>query len=196
MTAAALKLKLNVKAVKLSSKEHLSPEFIKLNPEHTLPTLVDNDFSIWESRAICVYLIEKYGKNDSLYPKDAKTRALINQRLYFDMGTLFKDCYQYCCAPLFGLPPRSPEDLKKFEESVGVLEKFLEKSDYVAGTQKMSVADIVLFASVSTFEIASVDLTPYPRVTKWLALMKETVPGQELNAEGIEVMKGFLASRI
>ena len=42
------------------------------------------------SRAIITYLADQYGKDNSLYPKDVKKRALIDQRLYFDMGTLFQ----------------------------------------------------------------------------------------------------------
>jgi glutathione S-transferase len=52
--------------------------------------LVEEDgFTLWDSHAIMAYLVEKYGKDDSLYPKDLRKRAIINQRLHFENGILF-----------------------------------------------------------------------------------------------------------
>lgn len=61
----------------------------KINPQHTIPVLNDDGFILGDSHAIMCYLSEKYGKNDALYPKDLRKRAVVNQRLYFDTGILF-----------------------------------------------------------------------------------------------------------
>jgi glutathione S-transferase len=74
--------------VNLMTGDQLKEEFIKINPQHTIPTLDDNGFVIWESRAIAQYLAESKGKNYALISNIPKERALIQQRLYFDLGTL------------------------------------------------------------------------------------------------------------
>lgn len=60
-----------------------------------MPTLVDEDLIIYESRAIMTYLVNKYGKGNSLYPEDPKARALVDMRLNFDLGTLYNRFADY-----------------------------------------------------------------------------------------------------
>ena len=60
-----------------------------MNPQHTVPTLDDDGFTIWDSHAISTYLVSKYAKDDSLYPKDLQKRAVVDQRLHFESGIIF-----------------------------------------------------------------------------------------------------------
>lgn len=73
----------------MAKGEHLTEEYMKINPQHTVPTLIDDGKTLWDSHAINTYLIEKYASDDSLYPKDLYQRALVNQRLFFDCSVLF-----------------------------------------------------------------------------------------------------------
>ncbi|KAH8293729.1 hypothetical protein KR054_003485, partial [Drosophila jambulina] len=195
MVAKALGVELNKKLLNTMEGEQLKPEFVKLNPQHTIPTLVDNGFVIWESRAIAVYLVEKYGKDDSLFPKNPKEQALINQRLYFDMGTLHAAFGKYYF-PLFQTgKPGSDEDFKKVETAFDLLETFLTAQDYVAGGQ-LTIADIAILATVSTFEIVDFDIAKYPNAARWYANAKKVTPGWDENWEGLVHMKAFFDTRL
>lgn len=89
MTAKVLGVELNLKTLDLMKGEQMSPEFLKINPQHNVPTINDAGFILTESRAIIQYLANKYAKDESLYPKVPKERALVDQRLYFDSGTYY-----------------------------------------------------------------------------------------------------------
>lgn len=103
---------MQIKTVNLFVKEQLAPEFVKINPQHCVPTIDDDGFYLWESRgelilsrdlnrltnfpslfnfhlAIAQYLVETKVPGNTLYPSDPVERALVNQRLYFDAGTLY-----------------------------------------------------------------------------------------------------------
>ncbi|XP_020817929.1 glutathione S-transferase D6-like [Drosophila serrata] len=196
MTAKALGLELNSINVNTFVGEQLKPEFVKINPQHTIPTLVDNGFVIWESRAIVVYLVEKYGKPDSaLYPKDPQKRALINQRLYFDMGTLYDAFGKYFFPLLRTGKPGTQENLDKLNTAFGLLNTFLEDQDYVAGSE-LSVADIVILATVSTIEMVDFDLKKFPNVERWYKNAQKVTPGWDENLRRMQEAKKFLAANI
>ena len=80
-----LNLKVNYIYVDLSKQEQLSQSFLKINHFHVVPTLVDGDFTLWESRAIVKYLIDKFAPNNQLYPENLQARAKVDQWLYQEM---------------------------------------------------------------------------------------------------------------
>lgn len=79
-----LKVDVDVKVLNLMEKEQMSEEFLKINPQHCVPTIDDNGFYLWESRAILSYLIES--KAPHLVPTSPKEKAIVNQRLHFELG--------------------------------------------------------------------------------------------------------------
>lgn len=90
MTAYMAGVDVNLKVVNMLAGDHLKPEFLKINPLHQVPVLVDGDFILNESRAISAYLVNQYGqKVRHLYPDDPQTRAAVDELLYFDQSVLF-----------------------------------------------------------------------------------------------------------
>lgn len=48
LTAKAVGVELNLKEINLMAGEQMKPEFVAINPQHCVPTLVDDDFVLWE----------------------------------------------------------------------------------------------------------------------------------------------------
>ncbi|KAH8310311.1 hypothetical protein KR044_000673 [Drosophila immigrans] len=182
MAAAAVGVKPNRIVINTYEKEQMTPEYLKINPQHTVPTLVDNGFSVWESRAIIVYLAEKYAKEDTLLPKDPQKRALVNQRLFFDLGTLTQAFAEYYY-PLFrNEGPADPEKFKKIEAAFEFLNTFLEGEKYVAG-DRFTVADIAILTTVTTYLACHFKIDSYPNVQKWYNTVQKEAAGFEENVE-------------
>lgn len=188
MTAKAVDVQLNLRTLDLMSGEQMKPEFLKINPQHTIPTLVDNGFALWESRAILGYLVDRYGKDDALYPKDAKKRAVVNQRLYFDMGILYQRFSDYYYPQIWQNAAADPEKFKKMEEGLGFLNEFLAGQTYVAG-DNMTIADLSMLATISTYELAGYDFKDLQNIGKWYSRISKEAPGTELNKQGLEEAK-------
>lgn len=64
------------------AKEHLKPEYLKLNPNGVVPTLVDDGSVITDSSVICEYLDEKYPQV-RLSPEDLVERARMRAWMRF-----------------------------------------------------------------------------------------------------------------
>ena len=91
LTIRNLNLNVDIINVDLFAGEHLKDEFLKLNPLHQVPVLIDDDLVMSESRAIMCYLVNSKKPGDTLYPKDPKLRAKIDQRLYYDTTVVFEN---------------------------------------------------------------------------------------------------------
>jgi len=200
LTCEVLGLEHEKIAVDLMGGGTRTPEFLKVNPQHTVPALVDGDLILNESRPIATYLCAKYGKDDKLYPKDPATRAKVDCALYFDMGTFYKAAmndiaYAIAFAPNYG-PPPGPEKYERFREVMGWLNDMLKPTGYVAGTDHMTIADISLLASFSTMAATEhFDLSAYPNATAWFEKVKGEVPNYEkLCGEGAAMFGGFFKS--
>src|SRR5262245_18310162 len=83
LTAAVLELQLEEKRVDFAKGEHKNPDYLALNPNGAVPTLVDGDFVLTESRAIMQYLASKRPES-GLLPRDERARAEVTRWQFWD----------------------------------------------------------------------------------------------------------------
>jgi len=174
--------------------EHRKPWFVKMNPQHTVPTIKNNITGkiLSESRAILKYLVLKFGDHKSyLYPTDPEESAKVDEILYFDIGSLYKCLKDYFHPQLMsGL---DPDEMKgnAFKQQLTYLDIFLEHSRYVAG-DNLTIADFSVLASVTHLEGMDYKITSYKNLHKWVERLKEELPYyQECNQVGIEAFRAW-----
>ncbi|XP_075981690.1 glutathione S-transferase 1-like [Anticarsia gemmatalis] len=174
---------IEIEIINLFKKEQFSESFLKINPQHCLPTLDDDGFVIWESRAIACYLADKYGKDDQLYPRDLKRRAVVNQRLFFDSSSLYVKIRAICFPILFLGETEIKKALKDdLNTTIGFLETFLTGSEWVAGDQP-TIADTCIYASLTSILEVGWDISSFPNIQRWLKQCAK-LPGASENDEG------------
>ncbi|CAO1403684.1 unnamed protein product [Diamesa tonsa] len=187
-----LELDVEVKTVNLFAKEQLKPEFLKINPQHCVPTIDDNGFCLWESRAIAQYLVESKAPGSSLFPTDPAQRALVNQRLYFDAGTMYPRIRAICYPVIYlGETKISEEKRNQVYEAFGFLEQFLDGHKWFCG-DNMTIADLSLLASVSSIIHVGASITKYPNIERWYNQCRTDVKGFDENEQGAK----FFAERV
>jgi len=177
MTLKHLNVPYDVKITNLMNGEHMTPEFLKINPQHCIPTIVDTDgFAIWESRAICAYLVNKYAPGSSLYPSDVKKRAEVDKLLYFDIGALYKSLGEVLYPVLLhGAATIDEEKDKVFRGKLDLLEGFLAKNKYVAGDE-LTIADLSIYSSLVTIELIDYDFSSYAKIGAWRKRLEAELP--------------------
>nr|XP_032515655.1 glutathione S-transferase 1-like isoform X2 [Danaus plexippus plexippus] len=194
MTARALGLDLDLVLTNIMEGQHMTPEFLKMNPQHTIPTMDDSGFILWESRAIMTYLANAYGRDDSLYPKNPRSRALVDQRLNFDLGTLFNRFFNLYGRMLFQGEKYDDEAAKKLKEAIGWMNTMLDGRAFVAG-DNMTLADISIIVTFSNLEAFGYDFSDHENVDKWFQRTKKILEPygyEEIDKKGASMLASVL----
>ncbi|KAL1941750.1 hypothetical protein VTO73DRAFT_6750 [Trametes versicolor] len=142
-----LGLEYDVVNINIQVGEQKNPEYLKLNPNGRVPALVDHsngDFTIWESDAILLYLVENYDKEHKLSVADVNEKFKLIQWLFFQasgQGPYFGQAVWFMKYHQEKLPSAIERYQKEILRVLGVLESVLSKQEWLVGG-KLTVADI------------------------------------------------------
>ena len=173
ITLEELGLPYTLHALDLSAGEQKQPWFLALNPNGRIPAIVDRgagkdgeDFAVFESGAIMLYLAEREGK---LIPADDKGRSRVIQWLMFQMGGLGPMMGQ---ANVFAryfpekIQPAIDRYLRESRRLLEVLDRRLADNEYLAGDY--SIADIANFAWARIHRWPGVDVSGLDHLARWM----------------------------
>ena len=124
-----------------------TPDYIAMNPNRLVPTIVEDGFVLWESNSIVRYLAMKHGTG-TLCPADLKIRASAERWMDWQLTTMGP-----AFGPMFhGLVRTAPEkrdhgaiekSRANAESKFEILDSYLARSQFLAGEQ-FSFGDIPL----------------------------------------------------
>ncbi|KAH8081332.1 glutathione S-transferase C-terminal-like protein [Cristinia sonorae] len=126
--------------------EQKSPEYLKVNPNGRVPALIDhknNDYTLWESGAILLYLTDKYDA-EGKYGVKEEDRHKLYQWLFFQasgQGPYFGQGYWFNHVHHEKLPSAQKRYQDEVRRVLGVLEGVLTRDEWLVG-EKISVADL------------------------------------------------------
>lgn len=163
-----------VHPIDLRAEEQKEPWFLEINPNGRIPAIVDrdaDDFAVFESGAILIYLAEKTGQ---LMPTDEKGRSVVLQWLMFQMAGV---------GPMMGqanvflryAPEKIEYAIGRYQREsrrlLGVLDHRLTEHEFLAGDY--SIADIANWCWARTHEWSGVSIEGYDSLQRWLDQIAE-----------------------
>lgn len=153
----------------LGQKEMRGPEYLAINPNGRVPTLIDGDTSVTESTAIAQYLSAKHAPELSRGP-DAPDFAPFLQWLHYAEGMIMGPMGNYVVETIL-LPPdrRNPElamrALKLVSRSLAAVEAHMEGREYLA--DGFTIADTITGHAVIMSRRMGVDFASFSNLTAY-----------------------------
>ena len=151
-----------------------SPEFIRLNPNSTIPVLKDGDFILYESNSIIKYISDKF---DILKSDTQEKIALNNQWIDWSSSVFGLNCSHYTLHNiLLPIDQRNTtsalEAKKKIYSCFELLNKQLEKTNYLLDNE-LSLADIPVGCWIHRCVVLGLEITEFKSLEKLYVNLKE-----------------------
>ncbi|KAF7362993.1 Glutathione S-transferase [Mycena venus] len=182
--------------VDMAGKEHKTPAFLAMHPFGQIPVIDDDGFIVYESRAICRYLAEKYAdKGTPLLPKGLKERTLVEQAASVEFANFYPSVIKVAREAVF--KPRHggtkdqavlDEGLVELGAKLDVYEVILGKQKFLAGNE-FTLADVFHYAYAPLLAEGGVDIMTSkerPNVARWWNELVSRPTWMKLKAEGIK----------
>lgn len=178
-----LNIPYTIKTLDFQKGENKSSEYLALNPNGKIPTMVDGEFVLWESLAINYYLMEKYN-GVWLVGKTAEEHAQVNQWNFWSLIHLYEAFHPLVMQKFRNTPDSDATKAATSEllpRYLKVLDNRLHGREYLA-LDTFSLADITAMSVLKNAAFVSYDISSYPHIVSWMKHISERPVYQKLTA--------------
>ncbi|KAJ7122405.1 glutathione S-transferase [Mycena epipterygia] len=183
--------------VDMANKDHKTPEFIAMNPWGQVPVIDDDGVIVYESRAICRYIAEKYAHQGTpLIPTTMEAKAVFEQGACTEMATFHPAVMKLVMEALGKARQGLPVDQAVLADCVADLSAKLDVYEVILGKQKfmggneLSLVDLFHLFYAPLLAGGGVDVMtskgPDSNVTKWWNALISRPSWIKLKEEGIK----------
>ena len=156
--------------INILKDEQFQPDFLEVSPNNRIPAIVDkdnNNFSLFESGAILMYLAEKSGKliNKSNMNEYYRTIEWLMWQMG-GVGPMFGQVHHFVKYNKGKSEYAEERYSKEARRLYGVMDKRLNKNQYISG-KEYSIADISIWPWTARFDWQEIDLNDFPNVARW-----------------------------
>ncbi|MGI9351199.1 MAG: glutathione S-transferase family protein [Rhizobiaceae bacterium] len=145
-------------------------EYLALNPNGRIPTIVDEDFVLWESNSIIRYLANKHDSG-TRYPRDPEERARGERWMDWQLSVLRETTHEM----FWGLVRTKPEDRdyeaiaasrQQSADAFAILDRYLGETDYAAGS-RFTICDIPIGIFAHRWFGLDIEREEFPNLLRW-----------------------------
>jgi glutathione S-transferase len=154
----------------ISKGDTKKPEFMKLNPNGRVPTLVHDGLAIWESAAITIYLGETFGEKAKLWPAAGPRRGEAMKWVVWTNVSLGEPVYRWARNTMW-----APEDQRNAKAAAAamadisshlrILDGALDTKPFLIG--EYTLADTHVSSFVDWLRHMKIDMSDLAHVNAW-----------------------------
>lgn len=151
----------------MANGAHKAPDFLRISPFGLVPAIDDGGYTLADSNAILVYLVQRYAKDTHWMPQSPRDAAEVQRWLTVAADNIYAGPCAARLVKVFGTRHDHAAAVAKAHDLFRIIEAHLADRDWLA-TDAITIADVAGYSYIAHAPEGGVDLAPYPNVRAWL----------------------------
>lgn len=171
------------------------PKYVAMNPNKKVPTLVDGDLVLWESNAICRYLVDAYGTPSTLKSNSAQRRGQADMWMEWFQNNVYAS-FIGLFHQVVRMPPSQRDPEKRVHlngaltDMLRVVETALAGRKFILGDE-LSLGDIPVGAALFRYYSMEIERAPLPNLERYFSDLQQRQSYQDAVMVDYSSLRGF-----